>query len=307
MKVFNCKEKLVVVNPYKYAPDKGETIYVSDQGDFIHLDHRGRILFADPVFEFSKPDESDDFRMGFKYLVTSRSVSCLYESDLRILRDLTTSRPIVIGGCGRTGTTLLLSILGSLGNIFAIPEETYAFYPKPLRLQKLISCIEETGGRRWCEKTPKNVQSYQSIHDMFDGNVCIINMIRDGRDVTTSIHPNGKGRYWVDVDRWYNDTLAGIRCNFVLNVKYEDLVQTPDETIKRICDFIGENFDPSVVDYVGKTNVKENIALFGGAKDINTKSVRKWENAKSKYSDRLNEFYSHEKAVELLKFLNYEN
>jgi hypothetical protein len=38
-------------------------------------------------------------------------------------------KPIIIGGCARSGTTLLLSVLSCHPNIYAIPDETYTFCP----------------------------------------------------------------------------------------------------------------------------------------------------------------------------------
>ena len=37
--------------------------------------------------------------------------------------------PIVIGGCARSGTTLLLSVLSCHPNVYAIPVETQALCP----------------------------------------------------------------------------------------------------------------------------------------------------------------------------------
>jgi len=47
-----------------------------------------------------------------------------------------TRRPIVIGGCARSGTSLLLSLLSCHPQIIAIPVETQtlcptAYYPRP--------------------------------------------------------------------------------------------------------------------------------------------------------------------------------
>ena len=52
---------------------------------------------------------------------------------------------------------------------------------------------------------------YEEIIKLFDGKVKIINMIRDGRDVITSMHPNGKGRYWVTKDRWIEDNKSSFK------------------------------------------------------------------------------------------------
>ena len=37
--------------------------------------------------------------------------------------------PLIIGGCGRSGTTLLLSVLSAHPKVLAIPHETEAFCP----------------------------------------------------------------------------------------------------------------------------------------------------------------------------------
>jgi len=46
----------------------------------------------------------------------------------------------VIGGCGRSGTTLLLGVLSSNTKICAINEETWTLYPKvePIKFLKWL-------------------------------------------------------------------------------------------------------------------------------------------------------------------------
>ena len=60
---------------------------------------------------------------GIKYLYANASARQAADV-LRIDR-----RPILIGGCGRSGTTLLLAVLSCHPAIVAIDEETRAFCP----------------------------------------------------------------------------------------------------------------------------------------------------------------------------------
>ena len=96
-----------------------------------------------------------------------------------------TDTPIIIGACPRSGTTLLLSILGASKNIFAIPNQTAAFnkwktrknpatgdevyFPPRLdRLYRefLYNKIPEQA-TRWLEKTPRHIQHFKKILDLY--------------------------------------------------------------------------------------------------------------------------------------------
>src|SRR5687768_12561372 len=82
--------------------------------------------------------------------------------------------PIFIGGCARSGTTLLLSIMSSHPGIFAIPFETKCFAAgRPsdpgaaFRIGRfhrlLLSCAIPRSAYRWCEKSTKNVLTFGRI------------------------------------------------------------------------------------------------------------------------------------------------
>src|SRR6056297_4213785 len=131
-----------------------------------------------------------------------------------------TEKPIIIGACPRSGTTLLLSILDAHPNIYSIQNQTYAFtsWKKenlpgrflPVRLDRLYRefLFHRIKGDpvRWCEKTPKNIQFLDKIIEYFSDTVKIIHLVRDGRDVVTSRHPkHTPNEYWVSVERWVKD------------------------------------------------------------------------------------------------------
>ena len=228
--------------------------------------------------------------------------------------------PIFIGGAPRSGTTLLISILGSHPHIHAIDYETASFHPE-FRPEKLAAALlfrpgnrklnKITPGKtRYCEKTPANIRHIDELFDFYAGRVCCINIFRDGRDVVTSRHPEDPDQYWVPIRRWVMDVKRGMeadRKGQVLSIKYEDLVEHPERTIRKVCEYIGEPFHPAMLEHQKSTNSISKMAQMAwnqGAEAINTNSLRKWE--KPEHKERLADFYKHEGAVRLLRELGYE-
>lgn len=132
--------------------------------------------------------------------------------------------PVIIGGCGRSGTSLLRSIINAHSDFFCGPETAF-MYPlvgeKETLIRKYAWLLEIPehwireawnvssqamfvdvlfasicvckGKRRWAEKTPKNVMTLKWIFDHWP-NAYFIHVIRDGRDVICSLreHPKWK-------------------------------------------------------------------------------------------------------------------
>jgi hypothetical protein len=224
--------------------------------------------------------------------------------------------PIIIGGPPRSGTTLLLSLLGSHPHIHAIDYETTAFHPQ-LRPEKLFAALffENESRRqrhipplksRFAEKTPGNIRHAKSVIKFFSGKVKIINIFRDARDVVTSRHPLDPSQYWVPIERWVEDVKSGLdaqRYPNVLSIKYEDLVAETEAVIKKACAFISEDFDPRMMEYHKYTNVQTNLAWSGQARPIHAESLRKWENPE--HANRINELMDNCEAVMLSRQLGY--
>lgn len=229
--------------------------------------------------------------------------------------------PIIIAGCGRSGTSLLLSILSAHPNIYGISKETNIFgferkfntnflnrinnsrklLPYLLKDEKILT------SKRWCEKTPRNIRFIDSILKEFKNKVKIIHIVRDGRDVITSIHPQ-TNEYHIPINRWIYDVSNGLKWKDSPNVflvKYEELVNNHKETIVEILRFLGEEYDIALEDFQSTSNVRQHDAFNGrNVRKINSSSINKWK--EKKYEDRINKFYESQKAIELLKELNYE-
>lgn len=228
--------------------------------------------------------------------------------------------PIFIGGAPRSGTTLLISILGSHPHIHAIDYETASFHPE-LRPEKLVAALLfrpgnrklnriPPGKTRYCEKTPANIRHIDELFDFYEGRIRFINIFRDGRDVVTSRHPEDPDQYWVPIRRWVQDAKRGLeaeRKGQVLSIKYEDLVENPERTIRKVCEYLGEPFHPAMLEHqksINSISKMAQMAWIKGPEAINTNSLRKWE--KPEHQERLAEFYKNKGAVRLLHELGYE-
>jgi len=122
--------------------------------------------------------------------------------------------PIVVGGCGSSGTTLVRHILDRHPAIFCGPESTL-FLPRPSSVADLAerfgfaerevagwrrasptrtafierfqaACLARSGKRLWADKTPENVRQFHAIRRRFP-NAKLVHVVRDGRDVACSL------------------------------------------------------------------------------------------------------------------------
>jgi hypothetical protein len=327
-----------VISPFQYYTELNETIYCLVFSDhqtvaklFLHYDAEHRLLaralvsdnpdMAETLYSELRPPEeslspyecgSVDFQdlLLEMHLASCNDSARLYdENELQALLAMYPKPPIIIGGCGRSGTTLLLSILSSHPSIYAIPNEVYAFYPKPFRLQRLLHILsqldEQPSPLRWCEKTPKNVRVFGDILSVFNDNVRLIHIVRDGRDVVTSVHPYHPGRYWVSTERWVADMTAGLKYEEnALLVRYEDLILDTEKTLRRICEYVEEPFDPCMLDFQVHTSVRQNVAWERGTvKPLHQSRIGRWQSVE--YNDVIEEFLANPQAVSLMRRLNY--
>lgn len=197
-------------------------------------------------------------RRGFKYRVLEPLEVRLGEARVR---GTFTREPILSGGCGRSGTTLLLAMLSAHPSIYAIPAESMALLdweyidadgsgertPIPLYLRRLMRALTwarvSTTAIRWCLKTPRHVRFLPELMTFFRERLRFIHIVRDGRDVITSRHPNAPDRPWIGPERWVEDVQAGLRFEdhpAVHTVRYEDLVRDTAAAIGGVCEFLDE-------------------------------------------------------------------
>jgi hypothetical protein len=178
-------------------------------------------------------------------------------------------RPIVIGGCGRSGTSLLRGLIGAHTRIVRCNQESHALCPDAYtfpdldidgrrpRLDYLFAELDGTdipsSAVRLVEKTPKNVRNYGGILRYFGDRVRIVNIVRDGRDVVLSHKSNDGREFHVTPTRWVGDLTAGLRYEGhpqILTVRYEDLGADPDRVMREIFEFVEEPWEPVVEQYL---------------------------------------------------------
>ena len=167
--------------------------------------------------------------------------------------------PLFIVGCGHSGTSLLLAVLGSHSRICAIPQESCIAYDYPTRspgvnpdarlLLKYFDLLAIAEHKmRWVEKTPKQIYSISLLRQLVPGCKFII-ILRDGRDVACSLATR-YGSLEDAIKRWVEDNEAGevyAKDADVHVLKYEDMIDHFQETMTKALAFMGESFEEELL------------------------------------------------------------
>lgn len=117
---------------------------------------------------------------------------------------------------------------------------------------------KSNGKRRFGEKTPQHALYAEKLIEMFP-DCKLIHVIRDPRDVIASLMrmPWASKSVLANARIWRACNMSAYQCNkkgAYLAVQYEKLVLNPDEELKRICTFIGEEYVPSMLVPEGQSN-----------------------------------------------------
>ena len=146
------------------------------------------------------------------------------------------------------------------------------------------------GVPRWAECTPLHLLNLPLIKRVVP-DALIIHIIRDGRDVTASLHRIGWIRpfawdrsraclapaiFWrwiVGKGRRYGRALG----NDYMEVHYEDVVQNPRETLTRIGEFIDQDLDYDKIQQVALGSVHDpNSSFRGDGKEAEAQTIGRW-------------------------------
>jgi|GEM_PF-610225 len=166
------------------------------------------------------------------------------------------SNPLFIVGCGHSGTSIMLRILGNHSKLMPIAKETATFLSPDstvrFRLSKWDNQCLKAGSERWIEKTPPHIfQIQRFLH--FRPHAQFILMLRDGRDVVCSLRKRqGYDAIGDRLERWVYDNKAGLpfwEHPQVKVVKYENLVESPIDTLRDVCTFLSLDFESEMLDY----------------------------------------------------------
>jgi protein-tyrosine sulfotransferase len=155
--------------------------------------------------------------------------------------------------------------------------------------------LEQEGKQRWVEKTPNNIRAIGPILTWYP-NARFIHVIRDGRDVACSLRNHPKERIEQGkivpiktnnpmdrcATRWRDDVGDGLAYRDhprVMEVRYEDLVRDPAQHFAKVCAFIGEEFDASMLHASENEPARpgQNLNNPGASSAITPKAIGRWQ------------------------------
>lgn len=106
----------------------------------------------------------------------------------------------------------------------------------------------------WVDHTPQNIQNPLVLLQIFP-EAKFVHLVRDPRAVATSVLPLDWGPYNADEAAlfWAQKLSYGLALEQsyperVMRVYYEDIVRTPEETIRRVCAHCGIEFSSAMLD-----------------------------------------------------------
>jgi hypothetical protein len=170
-----------------------------------------------------------------------------------------------------------------------------------------VPLMEDFGKSRWIEKTPDHIQDVSEIRKNFPTSP-VIQIIRDPRDVTISLMKVPWGArsllggllYW---KRLYESSASFFREDpLAYTLKYENLVTCPVDELRRLCQFIGENFEAEMLD-TSKSGIKLNSKNVSwkekASQPLDPSRVSVWRKELSAAENWLAEAFIGDKLVEL--------
>ena len=137
---------------------------------------------------------------------------------------------------------------------------------RPPSLAAMLESLTEqralrSGARRWVEKTPRHLEVPELIAETWP-EACIVRIVRDPRDAAVSLTKVPFGTPSLLTNLSLLARMSGAAADFyrtsarALTVRYEDLVAEPEHQLRRICRFIGEAYEPAMLeDRSGATSV----------------------------------------------------
>lgn len=108
--------------------------------------------------------------------------------------------------------------------------------------------------RRWGEKTPRNAFWIDEIRTLFP-DARFIHIVRDGRDMAIDISDSillpysvySGANLWQRYVLAIRDSMGRLPGDCFIEIRYEDLCADPETTIRKLCGFLGEDFDRAML------------------------------------------------------------
>lgn len=113
----------------------------------------------------------------------------------------------------------------------------------------------EAGKVRPGDKTPDYVRYVPQLLEIYP-DAKFVHLVRDGHDVAISYAEVGWGQaYQGERFEWSQAVRAGLAyrgspfADRILEIRYEDMVRDLEGTVRRVCSFLGEAFEPDMLDW----------------------------------------------------------
>ena len=186
----------------------------------------------------------------------------------------------VVGVSPRTGTTLMAEAISTCCNI-----EAYS------RRERRVFSAPPSDANIYLSKAPKDIMTVAPIL-WAQPALHVVCMVRDPRDVITSMHGKDPDRYWAGLKFWnaYLPYWRKIRDHpRFTTIKYEDFVRDPDATQRRLSTkmpFLERNVPFSKYHEVARPSQYSRDAL-GSVRPIRPTSVGRWRDHRSRVAGQL--------------------
>jgi hypothetical protein len=119
-----------------------------------------------------------------------------------------------------------------------------------------LSCAR-AGKRRWADKNPENVLYLKEWSSLLNNEFLLLHVVRHPLDALASLNeaefPRAVPPRWEERIALYaayraaGDAFCRANPNKSLTIAYESLVNAPDQTVRRLCEFVGEAHEPAVL------------------------------------------------------------
>lgn len=225
-------------------------IYIPPESDFI------------PRFFLRHPNKT----------LTARDIKQLLHiiyTRYRFVEDWQGSQPDCRDFLDETGATTPANFLNRLYGLYAL----------------------QNGASRWGDKTPIYTSYVSLIHHIFP-RAQFIHILRDPRDAAASLLERYEHReFHVDIyfaaANWVR-RITKARADAVslpvgqyLEIRYEELVSTPEPVIRKICNFLNQGFQPAMIrqELLARTIIKPGDYFFNNVRSpLHNQSVGRWVN-----------------------------
>ena len=166
-------------------------------------------------------------------------------------------------------------------------EETRSLVDKSVNVAQFLNSFftkytVRLSCRRWVEKTPGNIKHLDRIFEYWP-DAKVIHIIRDPRDVFASLR---EAKKWDSLDQYaalWSDffcvaekfkTENRNKNSQIMEIRYEDLVLDSVTTMKSVLKFLGEPWENSVAQFMGKKEDYEKVLKYAGKASTTLERLR---------------------------------